>query len=132
VVGEICLFLDVVDFDLLVVGTGVRLFLGVLVVGEIKVAFAFIARTVCIGLVDSRALGKLAVLLRRSMSAHMKKRTKWLAKKWEASHRANGIHSYLQRTSLVGRVLDQDISLVVLIIAEREKDDLRVLLTTTG
>lgn len=73
-VSEICLFLDVVNLDLLVVGTSVRLFLGVLIVGEIEVAFALIARTVGIGLVDSRALGKLAVLLRRSMSAHMKKK----------------------------------------------------------
>ena len=54
--------LDVVNLDLLVVSR-VRLFIRVLVVGEIEVAFAFIARTVRVGLVNPSALGKLAVLL---------------------------------------------------------------------
>lgn len=56
-------WLDVVDLDLLV--TGVGLLIRVLVVGEIEVAFALVAGTVRIGLIDSSALRKFTVLLRR-------------------------------------------------------------------
>lgn len=54
--------LDVVDLDLLVL-LGVRLLVGVLVVGEIKVAFALVAGTVRISLVDSGTLRQFTVLL---------------------------------------------------------------------
>lgn len=107
--------LDIVDLDVLASGAAGTLIFRVAILVELKAAVAVVVGAKSVGLVDLGVVGKFTVCLAVWVSV------KKLCRVSRENPRGN-----VQRTGLVGGVLQDNIALLVLVLAEGDKDDVSV------